>query len=156
MQPSFQNWTIFPVPDASEIAGRMTGNNAESVLLVYTLEQESSANLSEFLGRIVKSVGLDLNSDTASLTLMPGEKISLSQLRQQIPFNRAILFGLSPAQVGLRFSINKYIPVSLSGRQYLFADSLESIYLERREGGKQKAGLLWKAMKTIFDKHQES
>ena len=151
LKPSFQNWTIFPIPEAADAGSRIRGGNAKSLLLIYTIEQETADTLEAFLKKVIHSVGFDLTQDAATLILSPGEKLSLSQLRQQVPFDRVITFGPTPAQVGLNFIGPAYTPVDLSGRQYLFADSLESIYRERQQGGKQKAGKLWKAMKSMFD-----
>lgn len=149
MKTPFLDFKIIATPEASAGRDRCEGDGKKQVLVVCQAAQ-ANESLLEFLGRILGAVQLDPREDILLYVITPAKPISLSGIRRDFPFEKAILFGAAPAQVGLQFAPPPYHPVEHAGVHYLFADDLQDIYVERQQGKKKRAAALWKALREMF------
>jgi hypothetical protein len=67
------------------------------------------------------------------------------RIRKKIPFSKAMIFGLSPQQLGLFKKISTFQPTNTGGVQWLFAPELSKIMADKR-----LKGALWEGMKEVF------
>ncbi len=151
MNPYFEEFKVYPFTNARQSQSSRTGENAKGLLIVYSATEENQEALLDFLAKIVKAVNFELQQDTITINLSPTESISLAEFNSEFPYTKALIFGVSLQKLGLHFDASKYRPIKISDKQYLIADELDLIYQERQRGEKQKAGLLWKAMKQLFE-----
>lgn len=149
MQSHFLDFKVFAAPEASAGKERCVGDGKKQVLVICQAAEANEALL-DFLGRILGAVNLDPRRDVRLYTITPAKAISLSGIRRDFPFEKAILFGVEPGQAGLQFTPARYQPVELAGVRYLFADDLQEIYIERQQGKKKRAAALWNSLREMF------
>lgn len=145
----FFDFPVVHVPDPVQWRPRLSGQNAQQVLIVFQHTGEAVA-LTTFLEKVLAAAKLDIQKDTFILTIAPEEAPSFIQLKQQIDFQYFITFGIEPLRMGLAVAAPLYRPFVLDNVQLLFADDLQKIQAEREQGGKQMSGELWRALKTLF------
>ncbi len=149
MNSNFFDFYLFPASDEKQLAGRLNGQNARHILAVLD-EREPSKEITAFFGKILSAVNLDMEKDVLLLHLTMPENISFSNLHHKYTIEYTLLFGVEPRQLGLHLSLPFYQAAYHNGVYYLRAHSLSEISKERQEGGKKKAGALWKALQQLF------
>lgn len=114
-------------------------------LAVLCLEEPDSQGNRAFLTKVLAAAQLNLNQD-ALLTEIPGKepRSIAADLRRHQPL-QVLVFGLTPAQLGLSVEIPLYQPFSFYGVTWLFADKLSAL-----EPDKTKKSQLWTALQKIF------
>ena len=140
---------LFSIRKANYGGETLLGENQKGLLLI-TESQGKEEELQSFLGKILGAVKFELQKDAYLLPLNPEENIHFDQLRKDLDISHVISFGIPPHQLGLNFRPAKYQPLTLGKFTFLFADPLTKIFEERQKGGKQMAGSLWQALKTLF------
>lgn len=113
---------------------------------------EEDAALGDFLEKVLAAAGIRLSTDVLLIRLTKGEPFSFSQLSRRHGIRQVLIFGIEPGLLGLHFQLPLYQPVQLGPTTFLLAHNLADIHQERQQGGKEKAGLLWKALQILFPK----
>ena len=149
MKPNLLDFYLFPLSDWRQLNERLSGNNARHVLIVLE-HRESDSELTDFLGKILSAVKLNLQEDTFLLKLTKGENISFSNFSQVQPVRHVLLFGIAPRQLGLHFSLPLNQPMRLGDTVFLFTHPILDIFEERKAESRPKAGALWKNLKQLF------
>ncbi|PPK88644.1 hypothetical protein CLV84_1614 [Neolewinella xylanilytica] len=104
-----------------------------------------------FLGRILAAAGYQEPGKELHLLEWPAsDDLDLAGLIRRTGATKIILFGYIPRRLGLHFEVANYVPITVAGITYLFADSLEFIEQTKDSGDNRAAGSLWGAMKTSF------
>ncbi len=146
----FKDINIFALPEAEKQQIELLGNNKKAVLIVIRA-QEWNQEIQAFLGKILGAVQLNFEEDIHCVNITNHPSISFFQLNQNKAYRHVIAFGLPPKELGLNIESRLYQPTLLSDIQWLFAHNIQDIYEERKQGKKQMAGALWKALKDMFD-----
>ena len=127
----------------STINDLSAGLYGKNIVVLALAEPDSEAN-KVFLSTVLSAAKLDLVSDTFFVEIPAGEPINcFVGLRERPKF--ILVFGLSPAQVGLQAAIQPYQVTLLHQVTWLFADSISQL-----EPDRDKKGKLWSALKEIF------
>lgn len=149
MKPGLLDFHLFPLSDWRQANERLSGNNARHVLVV-TEQQQGNEELTDFLGKILSAVKLNLVEDTLLLKLTRRENISFSDLSRHHSIRQVLLFGIEPRQLGLHFSLPLNVPMSFGGRFFLYTYPLALLFEERTADSRPKAASLWKNLKQLF------
>lgn len=154
MKSSFFNFLLFPAPDSETPDGQLSGSPAARVLIVMAAgKSDAEIILDGFLKKILEALQPGLSREVLFLKVTKGKPYSFSRLSAQYSLHSALIFGITPKDLGLHFNLPLYQPVQAGGITFLLAHPLADIYEERQQGGKEKAGQLWKAMQAFLPKH---
>lgn len=112
---------------------------------VLVLEEPNAASTREFLAKVLLAANLDMAQDTLLAEIPDNLSVVIApDLRERGP-KQVLVFGLSPAQLGLWFDAPLYHPLSFYGSTWLFADRIAVL-----EPDQAKKKQLWSALKQIF------
>ncbi|MBL7807921.1 MAG: hypothetical protein JNN28_08915 [Saprospiraceae bacterium] len=120
------------------------GNFARKVA-VLALQEPSSAANREFLTKVLAAANLNLTQDTLLAEIPAQEPVCIAPDLQQRKPGHILVFGISPAQLGLSIQISLYQPTAFYGATWLFADALSTL-----EPDKNRKSQLWNGIKTMF------
>ena len=132
---------ILPESDPLHLA---EGLFAKRVLIVVREEPQAPGN-KDFLGKILAAANLSLANDTRLIALPENQTIAISRVLRQQQAEQVLVFGVPPAQLGLRIAAPFYTPLHFYGRDWLFSEPLSLL-----EPDKAKKGLLWTGLKQLF------
>ena len=133
---------IAPEHTASEFS---SGNFARRVWILVLAEPSFAGTNRDFLAKVLAAANLNLEKDTLLAEIPASQPLKFStDLKHKTP-EQVLVFGLSPAQLGLNLEISLYKPVGFYGTTWLFADALSLL-----EPDKTRKGQLWTALKQIF------
>lgn len=139
-----ENDLIFIAPErrAAELS---KGQFARRIWVLALAEPLHGAANREFLGKVLAAANLNLEKDTLFAEIPVGEPVTFStDIKDKQP-EHILVFGLSPAQLGLTLNMRPYTPFSFYGATWLFADALSAL-----EPDKTRKGQLWSALKQLF------
>lgn len=120
------------------------GGFARQVMVLMLEENNASANR-DFLTKVLAAANLNLAQDTLLASIPADEPHALApDLKERQP-KQILVFGIHPAQLGLRLEFPTYQPFNFYGCTWLFADKLSVL-----EPDKNKKSQLWTALKQIF------
>lgn len=149
MKPNLLDFHLFPLSDWRQLQERLSGGNARHVLIVVE-QEENQAELTDYLGKILSAVKLNLQEDTLLLRLTKGENISFSSLARVHTVRQTLLFGVPPRRLGLHFTLPPGQLVTAGERTFLYAGPLRSLWEEREAAARPQAAALWKNLKQLF------
>jgi len=112
---------------------------------VIMLEEATSAANRDFLEKVLQAAQLNLANDTLLAEIPAGEPRQIAPDLQEKKPTHLLIFGISPAQLGLSIEIKPYQPTPFYGCIWLFADNL-SILASDVTKKKQ----LWAALQQMF------
>ncbi|HAD11782.1 MAG TPA: hypothetical protein DCF33_05015 [Saprospirales bacterium] len=139
----FNQELIFLAAEKTALA-QAEGNFARKVAVLFLAEPNSAANR-EFIAKVLSAANLNLQQDTLFAELPAHEPVSIApDLKERKP-GHVLVFGISPAQLGLSIQISLYHPTAFYGATWLFADSLSTL-----EPDKNRKSQLWNGIKTMF------
>jgi hypothetical protein len=127
----------------STINGLSEGLYGKNMLVLALAEADSAAN-KLFLAKVLSAANLNLDSDALFSEVPVGEPINCFVGLPARP-KFILVFGLSPAQVGLQAAIQPYQVAHLHQVTWLFADAVSQL-----EPDREKKGKLWSVLKEIF------
>ena len=127
-----------PAPSA------VAGSFARRVYVLALAEPAFPGN-KDFLFRVLSAVHLNLDKDTLFAEFPESMQCSFVQELKSKQPEHVLVFGATPAQLGLRIEAPLYQPLVFYGATWLFADALSVL-----EPDKNKKGQLWAALKQIF------
>lgn len=134
---------IFQAAEKSALADA-EGAFAKQVAVLALCEPDS-AQLREFLGKVLAAAHLDLSQDTLLAEIPSQEPHNIAlDLRERKP-RQVLVFGLPPRQLGLQLEMHPYQSVSFLDCTWLFADRVSVL-----EPDKVKKTQLWSALKKMF------
>ncbi len=119
------------------------GNFTKKILILALKEPNNAGNI-DFVTKVLSAAKLDLAKDTL-FAQVPGDTPvnCFGGLPERPEF--ILVFGLQPAQVGLKALAQPYQPFTLNGCTWLFSDALSVLEPDRAKKGK-----LWEALKGLF------
>ncbi|MBN8679149.1 MAG: hypothetical protein J0M29_13050 [Chitinophagales bacterium] len=120
------------------------GNFSRKVAVLALQEPNSAANR-EFLTKVLAAANLNLAQDTLLAEIPAQEPVSIAPDLQQRKPGHILVFGISPAQLGLSIQISLYQPTAFYGATWLFTDALSTL-----EPDKNRKSQLWNGIKTMF------
>jgi len=112
---------------------------------VLALEEPNARSNRDFLDKVLTAAQLNLTNDTILAEIPAGEPRALASDLLDYQPKQLLVFGLSPAQLGLSFEVQAYQPLTFYGCTWLFADKLSAV-----ESDKAKKTQLWTALKKMF------
>jgi len=122
------------------------GSNQKGIIIVYSTDAEefSPENAKDFLEKIIKAIGLNLEQDTLCVPLTQDIPCSFRSLNE---FNakHLFVFGFTPRQMGIQAQIANYEAVRLNDCELFFADNLHEL-----SNNQNKKRALWKHLKKTF------
>jgi hypothetical protein len=145
----FIDFPIFQTPEYNTCSGSRRGENQRNTLILFAAGEDTD-DLNAFLAKILAAVNLDLQKDVLLLPLPEDEPLHASSIVRREKIETVIIFGLPFHRLGVHLAASLYQPVTAGSTQWLLAHSLTDIYAERQQGGKQKAGALWRALQSLF------
>jgi hypothetical protein len=120
------------------------GGFARRVLILAAATGDEVANRA-FLEKVLAAAQIQLATDALLAKIAPegAARLFPDFSLQQPAF--VLVFGLAPAQLGLRLDAPAYRPFAFSGAQWLFADALADL-----EPDRAKKSQLWAALQAMF------
>ncbi|MBC7774083.1 MAG: hypothetical protein H7246_01490 [Phycisphaerae bacterium] len=137
------NELLFLTAEKSALADAKGGFDRQVAVLA--LKESSAVTNRDFLDKVLTAAQLNLAKDTFLAEIPATEARALGPDLAEHQPKQVLVFGLSPAQLGLSFEINAYQPLTFYGCTWLFADKLSAI-----ESDKAKKTQLWSALKQMF------
>jgi hypothetical protein len=132
---------LFSAPE-SPFPGRLSGGFARRILVV---SDSDAPGALDFLQKILTAAGIHLERDTL-LAVVPGTApVSVLSILLEKQPEQILVFGLTPAQVGIFIDATTYQPVAFYRATWLFADALLQM-----EPDKNKKAMLWRALQQVF------
>jgi hypothetical protein len=133
----------FHVPDQS-VFHQSEGGFARRVLILASAKGDEAASRA-FLEKVLSAAKIELATDALLAKVAPegAARLFPDFSLQQPAF--VLVFGLAPAQLGLRLDVPLYQPFAFSGAQWLFADALPTL-----EPDRAKKSQLWAALQAMF------
>ena len=141
-----QNSRIFDFEIFSKednLISNCVGHNRKGLLV--TVAGGEDPELKNFLEKILLAVNFSMDEDALTLWLTPPRPFCFTELARPAGIQRAIFFGIQPAQAGLNLNVRLYTPVTYGKNSFLFCDNLAQIH--------QNPALkrpLWEALKEMF------
>lgn len=139
----FFNSLLYDTPNLDSPVSKTEGQNKEGVLVLCT--EFSNPLLREFLTKILQAVKTNLSEDVWVLDVTQEGMPHWAELSKTVRCQKAIIFGIAPAQLGLHLRLPIYECTEFRGCNILLADSLEAI---NADNGKKK--YLWRELQTMF------
>ena len=122
------------------------GRNQKGIIIVYSnnVKEFSPENAKDFLEKIIKAIGLNLEEDTLCIPLTQDTPCSFRSLTE---FNvkHLFVFGLTPREMGIQAKVANYEPVRLNNCNFFFADNLYELSTNQN-----KKRALWNYLKNTF------
>jgi len=137
------NELLFLTAEKSACANA-TGGFARQ-LMVLVLEEPNASSNRDFLSKVLAAANLNLPQDALLAEIPAQESRALATDLKALGPKQVLVFGLTPAQLGLSFEIQAYQPLNFYGHTWLFAEKLSTL-----EPDKTKKTQLWTALKQIF------
>lgn len=137
------DFEIYPVLEPDEVLKAGKGQNQKGLLVVSKPIQEEA--LIQFLSKILAAVEHDLAQDALHLHLTSDKRFSFQALSEVANFEKILIFGFPPAQIGLNIQTPLYHPTHFYHKTFLFADDL--IAIQSTPNLKKS---LWMSLKELF------
>lgn len=137
------NELLFLTPEKTALANAVGGFSRN--LIVLALEEPNATANRDFLTKVLAAANLNLAQDALFAEIPSNESRALAPDLNAFKPKQVLVFGLSPAQLGLTFEMQTYQPCAFYGSTWLFADQLSAL-----EPDKSKKTQLWSALKQIF------
>ncbi|MFN0213430.1 MAG: hypothetical protein ACKVT2_04175 [Saprospiraceae bacterium] len=145
------NELLFLTAEKTALAGAL-GDYARKVVVLTSKEApETSISMTDktayrdFLDKVLTAAQLNLSKDALLAEIPSGEARAIAPDLAEYQPSQVLVFGVSPAQLGLSLEIQAYRPFTFYGCVWLFADKLSAL-----ESDKTKKTQLWTALKQIF------
>jgi hypothetical protein len=135
---------IFLAPEQSAV-DMAAGGFARKVWVLTVQEPGHGDSNRDFLAKVLAAVQLNLEKDTLLAEIPAQQPLNFSISLQHKHAAQVLVFGILPAQLGLRVETAAYRPFSFYGSTWLFADALSVL-----EPDKTKKAQLWAALRQIF------
>lgn len=118
------------------------GENQKNIALFIQNENEAYLNeeLFNLLTNILNACKLGMQ-DVSLINTVSGPGLGLSDWQAGVAMKQGVLFGITPAQVGLGEEIPLYQLVTVNGATFLFSDDLQLIGTDKMLKAKLWAGL---------------
>ena len=140
-------FTLIHQPDFTPALAHLPRTCARAPLVLYT----GGAEARTFLDRILNAAGYERPDEQLNLLEWPLDApLDLIGLARHLESDRIICFGYDTAVLGIHISAQKYSPVTVTARTFLFAEPLTTIQEAKRNGNNGPAGALWGALKSSF------
>jgi hypothetical protein len=150
LEANFFDFDLFRVNDPNKATQQWQGAGKSGILVVYaapTLPTEDQ----DFLSSVLNAVKLTPLEEHIFLLPCPaGAHWPLSRICREHAIHTVFLFGLDPAQLGIRAQLPPYAFTQLGDLSLLLAHPLGTIRTEREANKNEKAGALWQALKAKF------
>lgn len=140
----FEKDRLFRLPADTKAKTKVKGQGDKGLLVIAYLEDLSEDNQSK-LGQILNAIKHDPSTDIKMIGIQDRGEISLSEVVRTHDAKAALIFGMSPTQVCLNITINKYEWAHLEGLSVLFSDSIEQM-----KADKLMKNQLWQSLKSQF------
>ncbi|MGH1339372.1 MAG: hypothetical protein ACRBFS_24850 [Aureispira sp.] len=136
----FYNFQLYTALPQKEWINAVANTERTTVIV---LQKATAENLT-LLEKILGAVKQDLKNDC--LVIQEEETIAFKDLQQAIPVQRLLVFGWTPADLGLHLTIRPYQFVTFDGVELLFSPNLEAIAANVHKEKQQ----LWTPLQQLF------
>ena len=144
MKTGYLDYKVFVIPELSEISAMLSGENQKHILIGFT--DENNPEMDAFLDKIMTAAKLHIPTDCLLLKYSVGESMpGFSQILSKNTINNAILFGISPKDLGLKITPPQYFPMAFNNCTFLFIDNLSKI-----STSPELKKDLWSCLKEMF------
>jgi len=137
------NELLFLTAEKSALADAKGGFARQVAVLA--LDEPTAAANRDFLAKVLAAAQLNLAQDAFLTEIPAAEPRALAPDLIEYQPKQVLVFGISPAQLGLSFEVQAYQPMTFYGCTWLFADKLSAL-----ESDKAKKTQLWTALKQMF------
>ena len=124
------------------------GNGSKGLVVAVALEEASGGEM-ETLQKMIAAIRYDINEDVTILRIPSGQQFPLTAL--EMGWQDLLVFGLSPASVGLQIEHLQEKILFLESRKALFSPSLREI-----NSSIPKKQALWRLLQEMFLNVQKS
>lgn len=136
----FYNFKLYTNLPTKEWVDAVLGTEQTTVVV---LQEATPANL-VLLEKILGAVKQDLKKDC--LVIQQKDAVAFKDVQQAIPVKRLLVFGWTPADLGLHLAIRPYQLVAFGGVELLFSHNLDAIAANVHQEKQQ----LWGQLQQLF------
>lgn len=141
----FQGNDVYVLPPQGAVGGfPIVGSGTNGVAVVYNQTDGLGAEDQEQLYKILAALKLD----TAAIALINLAQVpapAFSNIVRQTQCQYLLVFGATPADMGMLVAAKRYVELNMQGARILFSDSLELL----RQDPKRKR-YLWDCLQVVF------
>ena len=138
----------YPVYIVNEEDGdlKYSGENKKGILVLFRNSTGELLNEKDeiFLKKIMEA--LKLKWEDAALLNHHLFPFTLTNISRHLSFGKAVVFGITPQQIGLQIEAVKYKQAVLNDVKMIFADSLATV----AENKKKEKNMLWDSLQKMF------
>lgn len=140
----FRSQKLYRVPEPAWQTG--TGAYGKRILALVSADGQMAAEDAELLTKILSAVNIDLTRDALVCTLPLESGLKIFPVNNDQFPEKVLIFGPTPAQLGLKISIRLYEPFTFYRAAWLFSETLHTL-----QPDKDRKARLWKALKQVFE-----
>lgn len=138
--------TLYHIPEI-KLEDHLTAELKTKKLVVLRSKEDESTAIDEMFHKMMAAIHIDIDKDVAIIRLEDSAEVLESVNWISKSMNQHVLvFGLSPAQIGLNINHLPYRPMRLYNSSILFCHTLEAIHFDVNLKKR-----LWKALKEQFN-----
>ena len=135
----------YSIAEADEMLANSSGDNRKGILVIF--RPVGDENPPELLRKILQAAGISPADDTLLLPYEEGRTYSITTLATVMSVRDVLVFGVSPAAIGLHWQPAAYVPIVVGERRYLFSHDMEYLGTPKNKAAK---GKLWQALKAMY------
>jgi hypothetical protein len=134
--------SLYVIPENVWLSG--AGDYGKRILVLQADDNAAAGN-HEFLQKIMDAVHISLASDAFCCKLEPMAPVRLFPFSRDKHPEKILVFGITPALLGLSVKDNLYKPFYFYQSTWLFSESLSIL-----QPDKDRKTKLWKALQGLF------
>jgi len=140
----FEQTQLFKISDFKNENFKIDGTNTDSVLILSpsfssVLPAEERAMLSKMLN------ALKLNIENVALCAA-AKPPPFHFLKNKIAFTKLLVFGIEPQSIGMNINAEVNRVINFRNTKIVFSETLSTLI-----GNEKSKGMLWKALKEMFE-----
>ncbi len=136
-------YNIYQIPVQGQYTDALIGMNARNILIV--LRKDAYHADSEFLGKIMQSVDIDITKDCLVFACEDADYIPFYKIRETHDIQQVLVFGDCLKQIGIQARTPGNAPFPFGKTSFLRTYPLKEL-----NGDQGKKRHLWNALKQMF------
>lgn len=146
----FEGFDLYNIqPEKGSDSFKMDGNNANGVAVVYKGIDTMGADDIDQLNKILAALKLN-PADITSINIEDVPAPVFASIAQRTQCKYMLVFGGTPADLGMLVAAKRYIELNLQGVKVLFSDSLPVL-----RNDAQRKRYLWDCLQITFGLKQQ-
>jgi hypothetical protein len=150
LSESYLSFDLIGFPAGELSTAKRSGKATEGILVIASTPNWQTTDQA-FLESVLAAVKLTpLDAKTLLLVVAPDDRLDLTSFCRHQAIHTVLIFGHQLPLLGIRAELPWYVFTRLGDLSLLRVHALSTIREEREKNQNEKAGALWKALKSKF------